>query len=193
MTLTAILFVGGLSRRMGTDKALLEVNGEPLWHRQIDLLSKLEPESLKVSARERPEWCPPEIEVVLDSPPSRGPLSGLSATLQRLETTHLLALAIDLPRMTAEELRRLWSLAQPGCGVIPAQDDYFEPLCAIYPAETAAHLGEIVSQSDASLQTLAGNLLAVNRLKTYRVPESEKPLFLNANSPSDLDAFQRTA
>jgi len=103
MTLTAVLFVGGRSRRMGADKATLEIAGEPLWRKQIKLLRELQPQSLCISARERPAWCPLEIEAVLDDPPSRGPLSGLAAALRRLRTSHLLALAIDLPRMRADE------------------------------------------------------------------------------------------
>src|SRR4051812_21179248 len=190
MTLTAVLFAGGLSRRMGADKAMLEIDGQPLWGRQIDLLGKLRPQTLWISARERPAWCPPEIEAVLDVPPSRGPLTGLAASLARLQTTHLLSLAIDLPQMTVEELRKLWVLAQPGCGVIPANDDYLEPLCAIYPAEAGGHMKERVSGPDASLQTFSKGLLALNLLKTYPLTDSEKPLFLNMNSPADLRAAQ---
>src|SRR5579864_2470571 len=112
-TLTAVLFVGGLSRRMGIDKATLEFAGEPLWARQLRQLRELKPDTLWISARSRPPWCPPEIEVILDDPPSRGPLSGLDAALRRLQTSHLLALAIDLPRINVELLRKLWCLAQP--------------------------------------------------------------------------------
>ncbi|MDE3099592.1 MAG: NTP transferase domain-containing protein [Verrucomicrobiota bacterium] len=48
---------------------------------------------------------------MLDEPPSRGPLSGPAAALKYGRTTHVLALAVDLPRMTSAHLKRLWSLA----------------------------------------------------------------------------------
>jgi molybdenum cofactor guanylyltransferase len=96
-TLTAVLFTGGESRRMGADKATLVLDGEPLWSRQLRTLRELQPERILISARTKPAWCPPEIEVVLDKPPSRGPLTGLAAALKRIHTTHLFALAIDLP------------------------------------------------------------------------------------------------
>lgn len=99
-TLTAVLLAGGESQRMGRDKATLILDGEPLWSRQLRILRELQPEKMLISARARPAWCPPEIETVLDAPPSRGPLSGLAAALKRIETTHLLALAIDVPQMT---------------------------------------------------------------------------------------------
>src|SRR5437899_8869489 len=152
MTLTAVLFVGGLSRRMGTDKALIEFGSQPLWAKQINLLRGLGPQSLWVSARARPAWCPPEIGLVLDTPPSRGPLSGLVAALGQLQTSHLLALAIDLPLMTSAVLQRLWGMAQPGRGIIPLNGESFEPLCAIYPAEAAAPAASALTGKDCSLQ-----------------------------------------
>src|SRR5436190_20139911 len=101
LTLTAALLVGGESRRMGADKALLGIDGAPLWAWQLQKLRSLSPKKILVSARTRPSWCPADIEVVLDRPPSCGPLSGLSAMLETVQTSHLLVLAIDLPQMTS--------------------------------------------------------------------------------------------
>jgi molybdopterin-guanine dinucleotide biosynthesis protein A len=186
MTLTAVLFAGGTSRRMGADKAALMFAGEPLWSRQLGLLRELQPQTLWVSARSRPAWCPPGIEVVLDEPPSRGPLSGLAATLQRLQTSHLLALAIDLPQMPAGHLHQLWSLARLGCGVIPMSSKYAEPLCAIYPVEAAVAAKTALAGDDASLQSLAQILLRRNHTQSYPLNEAERLLYRNVNTPADL-------
>jgi molybdopterin-guanine dinucleotide biosynthesis protein A len=186
MTLTAVLFAGGLSRRMGTDKATLAIAGEPLWARQLRVLRELQPNALWISARARPDWCPAEIEVVPDAEPSRGPLSGLAAALAQIKTSHLLALAVDLPRMTVEPLRRLWSLATPGCGVIPVQDNFLEPLCAIYPREAVLSAERALAGEDVSLQALSQILLTEGRLRPCLLTEEEKPFFHNANSPADL-------
>jgi molybdenum cofactor guanylyltransferase len=186
MTLTAALFTGGLSQRMGTDKATLTLAGEPLWARQMNLLRRLKPETLWISARTRPLWCPPEIDVVLDEPPSRGPLSGLTAALQRLETSHLLVLAVDLPQMSAPMLSRIWQLAQPGCGVIPINGESYEPLCAVYPRQALIVAREALAGSNWSLQHLTDILLRQNLLRTF-VPEvSEALLFHNLNTPVDI-------
>lgn len=191
MTLTAVLFVGGLSRRMGVDKATLDIGGGPLWLRQINLLREIEPQSLWISARERRAWCPAEIETVLDVPPSRGPMSGLAAVLGRLRTTHVLVLAVDLPRMTAGELRKLLAMVQPGCGVVPMNGEHFEPLCAIYPAKAVDVAAAALAGNDVSLQALSQTLLSLNRVQTHALAESEKRLFLNVNSPGDLQGIRR--
>lgn len=174
---------------MGADKATLQFEGEPLWARQVRLLRELNPDVLWISARTRPEWCPAEIEVVMDEAPSRGPLSGLAAALQRVQTSHLLALAIDMPRMTAEPLHRLWPLAKRGCGVVPVCNDLLEPLCAIYPMGAATDAAAALrSGSDVSLQTFVHALCRENRVQMHPVGDAEKSFFQNVNTLRDLEA-----
>jgi molybdopterin-guanine dinucleotide biosynthesis protein A len=193
MTLTAVLFVGGESRRMGAGKATLVLNGEPLWSRQLGVLRELKPEKISISARTKPAWCPPEIEVVLDEPPSRGPLSGLAAALKKMQTTHLLALAVDLPRMNAAHLCKLWKLARPNCGVLPSIDGELEPLCAIYPrGEVAAAAEKALSGPDFSLRSFAAALVNQGRLVILPLADAEKDCHLNVNTPEELAATGRT-
>jgi molybdopterin-guanine dinucleotide biosynthesis protein A len=186
MSLTAVLFAGGESRRMGTDKATLMIHGEPLWQRQLNLLRLLRPDTILLSARFRPAWCSPEVEVVPDEPPSRGPLSGLVAALGRSRTSHLLALAIDLPEMTAEHLQRLWQLALPDISVIPQSEQRYEPLAAIYASKTLSTAAQLLALDKLSLQSLARELVKTKRVCVYRVSESERRLYRNVNSPLDL-------
>jgi len=186
MTLTAVLFVGGLSTRMGRDKALLQVAGEPLWSRQLRLLGELQPDRISISCRSTPGWCPRGIDVIEDEMPSRGPLSGLTRSLAMLKTSHLLVLAIDLPRMDSTVLREIWNAAGQGCGVVPVGEDYFEPLCAVYPVEALQRAREALEAGNLSLQNLAGALVREKRVAPWRIPAAFRPAFLNVNEPSDL-------
>jgi molybdopterin-guanine dinucleotide biosynthesis protein A len=186
ITLSVALFAGGQSRRMGAEKATLMLSGKTLWVRQLETLHALKPEKILISARIQPAWCPPEIEVVLDEPPSRGPLSGLVATLRKLQTTHLLILAVDLPFMTAAHLRSLWRLAEPGTGVVPQSRDCFEPLCAVYPGGAKVIAANQLAKEEFSLQALTENLLKQDRMRAYSVTDLERPLYRNVNTPEDL-------
>ena len=118
---------------MGKDKATLQFRGRPLWQIQFELLRKLHPSEIFISARTDPTWRPEDVRFVADFPPSRGPLSGLAASLAQMHTTHLLALAIDMPFMTEDFLLSLCDHIEPGCGVVPKIDNRAEPLAAIYP------------------------------------------------------------
>lgn len=186
MSFTALLLTGGLSRRMGADKATLIWQGEPLWARQTRVLRELRPAALWISARAMPEWRPHDFEVVLDQPPSRGPLSGLAAALERIETSQLFALAIDLPHVTADHLRELARLAEPSRGVVPEQNGRFEPLCAVYPAEAAGTARDALAGGDVSLQTFCRALIEKGLMRARAVGAEEGRFYQNVNTPEDV-------
>jgi molybdopterin-guanine dinucleotide biosynthesis protein A len=171
---------------MGRDKATLKLRGDWLWERQFEILRELGPEAVWISARTMPEWCPPGVEVVLDKPPSRGPLSGINAAMGRLKTTHLIALAVDMPHMTTAHLGQLWAAARAGCGVVPVKGDRFEPLCAIYPREAAWVFSEALAGGRATMQDVVRELVERNLVQTRDLSESETGLYHNVNRPEDL-------
>jgi molybdopterin-guanine dinucleotide biosynthesis protein A len=186
MTLSAVLLAGGESRRMGRDKATIVFQGQSLWQRQIELLRGLRPTRVFVSARKEPSWLPIGTELLLDEPPSRGPLSGLTKALEQMQTTHLAALAVDMPLMTSDQMQVLWSLATTGCGVLPMIGARAEPLAAIYPAEVAADFAAALFGSDYSVQTLTKNLARAGKVQTWEVPHEARDFFRSLNEPSDL-------
>ena len=187
MNISAVLLAGGQSRRMGRDKATILVRGKPLWQIQLDLLHKLQLAEIFVSARTDPAWRRPDVMFVPDEPPSRGPLSGLTATLARIRTNYLLVLAIDMPWMNEGHLRFLCNQIQPGCGVVPMIGDLAEPLAAIYPIETYANFSAALFGVDFSLQTLTNQLVQTGRLRVIRVSDKEQQYYQNLNEPGDMD------
>jgi molybdopterin-guanine dinucleotide biosynthesis protein A len=184
--ISAVLLAGGESRRMGRDKATIFFHGVPLWQIQLLTLRRVEPIEIFVSAPSDPAWRPRDVVFVADLPPSRGPLSGVAASLDRISTTHLLALAIDMPWMTEKYLKFLCAAIEPGWGVVPKIADRVEPVAAIYPREAAIDFRNALTGADLSLQTLVRNLVAAGKVREISVPEQEKKLFLNVNAPSDL-------
>jgi molybdopterin-guanine dinucleotide biosynthesis protein A len=186
MKISAALIAGGQSRRMARDKATLLFRGKPLWQIQLELLRKLKPTEIFVSARTDPVWRPADVQFVPDQPPSRGPLSGLAASLARMRSPHLLAVAIDMPLMTQEYLASLCSQIDPSHGIIAKIDERFEPLATIYPHDALANIQSALSGEDFSLQKLSARLVASGKLQVVVVTSQEKKLFLNVNEPSDL-------
>jgi molybdopterin-guanine dinucleotide biosynthesis protein A len=187
MNISAVLLAGGQSRRMGRDKATILFRGKPLWQIQLDLLHKLQPAEIFVSARTDPAWRPQDLTFVPDEPPSHGPLSGLTATLARLRSNHLLVLGIDMPSMNEGHLRYLCHEVEPGRGVLPMIGDRAEPLAAIYPVEARSDFVNALSGVDFSMQTLTNQLVKMGRLRVIRVSEEEQPFYRNLNAPDDLD------
>ena len=188
MNITGVLLAGGESRRMGKDKATILLRGKPLWQIQLRLLRKLEPEEILISARADPSWRPDDVQFVPDDPPSRGPLSGLAASMVKMRTTHVLALAIDLPFMSQNYLRYLCDQIEPGVGVLPKIGNHAEPLAAVYPREADTAFRSALASTDFALQNVVRRLVDSRKLREMRVKKQETKLFLNVNAPSDVAA-----
>jgi molybdopterin-guanine dinucleotide biosynthesis protein A len=171
---------------MGTDKATFLFRGKRLWQIQLETLRKMGPKEILVSARTDPSWRPDGIHFIADVPPSRGPLSGLAASLGRMSASHLLALAIDMPCMSNKYLEFLCTQIEPGCGVVPGITDHAEPLAAIYPREAAVDLRNTLESGDYSLQSMTRRLVGCGKLRQIPVADYDKPLFLNVNELADL-------
>jgi molybdenum cofactor guanylyltransferase len=186
ITFTAILLAGGESLRMGRDKATIEFDGQPLWERQLEILRVLGPEKILVSARATPSWLPDDVELLLDDPPSRGPLSGLTKALAAMRTTHLVTLAVDMSFMTSEQLDRLCKLAETGRGLVPMIGERAEPLAAVYPAEASPDFAEALAGADYSLQRLVRKLAAEDKIRFLPVAARDEHLYRSVNEPDDL-------
>src|SRR5918912_556717 len=98
-----LLLTGGASRRMGTDKALIEVGGQRLVDRAADVLSAVADPVVEVG----PGWS--HLPAVREDPPGSGPLAALAAGAAALRAAGhdgpVLVLAVDMHRVPAELLR----------------------------------------------------------------------------------------
>jgi molybdopterin-guanine dinucleotide biosynthesis protein A len=184
MRCSAVLLAGGKSSRMGCDKALLEVEGEPLWRRQLETLRRLSPEQLMVSGLRREKWS--GCEIVADEVVDAGPLAGVAVALKKCATAHLVVLAVDLPRMTTNFLQTLLTLCRDGQGTVPRGVDGFEPLAAVYPVSCASLAAAALRSGDFSMQSFVREGMSAHLLVERKISAAEAPLFANLNTPADL-------
>lgn len=188
---SAVLLAAGRSTRMGRDKALLEIDGVPLWQRQRDVLSRAGAAEIFVSAHPEQEWTRRATgftALLHDAFPNCGPLAGLTAGLERAGHPHLAVFAIDLPRMTTDWFVALLAECAPGVGVVGRRDDFFEPLAAIYPRELMPAAWEALARADYSLQHLLGMAVAQQLMSVREITAAEAPLFENWNEPGFCSA-----
>ena len=190
MRLSAVLLAGGESRRMGRDKATVRYDGEMLWQRQIRLLRDIKPDHIFLSARREEFWHPRDIELLLDDPACAGPLPGITAALSRMTTSHLLVLAIDMPLLETDDVLKLVSLAEEGCGVVRVVNKRAEPLAAIYPKESLPDF-EAASRNDSgALQPVVKELARKGKVRLVQLSEAEAERFRSMNTPEDLIALR---
>ena len=150
-TAAAIVLAGGGSRRMGRDKAWLELDGRPLLARVIELLA-LRCSPIVVSCR--PGQVLPELRVaelrsgavwrVDDPSPDAGPLIGLHAALARLDAAGIEAAYLS------------------GCDAAALSERHVEFMLERLRAEPAA-IAAVPIESDGRRHPLAA-ALAVSEL-----------------------------
>lgn len=182
----ALLLAGGVSSRMGRDKALLPIgDGRVLWQRQLEVLRQLHPGRLYISGPARAGF-PSEAILLPDPTPGLGPLSGLVEGLRASESPLLLVLAIDLPAMTSAFLSTLIIRCRPGLGCVARIGPWFEPLAAVYPKEALPLAEAALAGEDRSLQNLLHLLSCENMMAALSVEATQEGFFLNWNSGPDL-------
>ena len=186
MNFSVVILAGGESSRMGRDKAWIEIDGQPLISHAIATAREAGATEILISGRPGIDYSALGCAVLLDRESGLGPLGGIERALETTQASLMLVLAVDLPGIPAAHLKKLLSQARPGCGVVPENGAFFEPLCAVYPVEAR---GEIRFDGDASLQRIVRKLAAQDRIVPHVVTEAERPLYRNLNTPADLAAF----
>ena len=185
---SAIVLAAGRSSRMGRDKALLEVNGVPLWQRQRDVLAHAGAAEIFLSARPDQRWARDAkgfSAVIHDAMPGCGPIVGLTAGIERAAHPFVAVVAIDLPAITSAWFMSLRDDCTTGCGVVGRQSDRFEPLAAIYPREFMWMAWEALARGEYSLQRLVTNASAQGLLRVREITPAEMPLLANWNREED--------
>lgn len=181
------IFVGGGSTRMGgRPKGLLAApdTGEPLAVRLARLARGVGCEVVLVGRADAYREALPHLPVLEDAPGIDGPLAGLSALLAEAGERPALALACDLPFVTASLLQRL--LDAPAAPIVAPRarpDAPWEPLLARYaPSEVAPVLEGALRDGIRSFQRLFARL-AVQELP---LATAELEQLRDWDEPSDV-------
>jgi molybdenum cofactor guanylyltransferase len=201
MKFSAVILAGGKSSRMGRDKAWLEVRGQSLLARQIQLVRDSGAREVFISGRAGMDYSEFGCRVLQDRLLEAGPLGGVARALEEVTTPLLLVLAVDMPRITAGLLQRLLLSCEECVGVVPRVGGNIEPLAAFYPKLSLNLINEMIPLSklegtgDGSLQTrkklisasgFAKRCVERKLAKFVDVAESEANFFSNWNSPQDI-------
>lgn len=188
---TAFILAGGRSTRMGSDKALLELDGETLLARTLQKARAVAGRVCIVGAREKFELFGPVIEDVYAE---RGPLGGIHAALQATTTDLNLMLAVDMPFLPEAALKYLLDRAR-ACDavvVVPRVGGFSQTLCAVYRLEFAALAAEALAAGNNKIEPLYAHT-SVRVLEEAELAEVDiiPAMFDNLNTPQDFERASR--
>ncbi len=184
------ILIGGQSRRMGTDKSRLVLDGQSFVARIIRELSAV---TLSVTIVGNNTSgiqidLPINLARVPDVYPRWGALGGVHAALSASSAKWALIVACDFPFVTGELFRQLASLREDFDAVAPIQSDLIpQPLCALYRTEPCLGRAEQLIKSGerkpiALLQSVRTRWVSFGELAGLT---GAAHFFDNINTPED--------
>jgi molybdopterin-guanine dinucleotide biosynthesis protein A len=187
--LCGVILAGGMSRRMGCNKALINIGGRPLIQLLAEQVCALT-DQVYISTNELEAYKFLGLPVVADIFPGQGPLAGLHAAMRKSSRPLFLLLACDLPNIRAQFLAQLHASLGDCDAVVPRTGDgRLHPLSALYRRACMDRLESNLSQGTNKVTDLfLDTSLKVRWLSPVDGCYAPDDL-CNINNPSDLESY----
>ncbi len=198
LPLTAAVLAGGRSVRMGVDKTLLAVDGEPLVSRVVGVVQTVCDHTVVVT--NRPEalaeaGLPANVPILADEVAYQGPLGGLATAMAAAEDEWVLAVAADMPHLEPGVIRALWDVREGVDVVLPVGEKGPEPLLALYRVEAClpAARGALATGRRRIIAMISTLRVAELPLEALRAVDPDLRSLVNVNTPADLAEAREAA
>jgi molybdopterin-guanine dinucleotide biosynthesis protein A len=193
MVSVAVL-AGGQSKRMGQDKAFLEVAGRPVIERVLARVETLS-DDVFISANNPDKYIQFGLPVIPDIQPDKAALGGLYSVIHAARYPHILVVACDMPFLKLELLQHLVDLAPTADVVIPLiNPPQPETLHAVYSKNC---LQPIEQRLLANQLRMIGFLedVSVRYVERDEVAQFDPQFhsFINMNTPEDWQKVLKIA
>ena len=174
---------------MGTNKALLEVDGAPIIQRVASAMTAVF-EDVRIVADDASPYAFMNLGIIQDVWKKAGPLGGLHAALQFTTAPRVFILSCDTPFVTPELIQFI--LQQPARSLITVVSDEngVQPLCGLYDksllreVETRLEAGN--HRLSALLEASSASIVPLNAAH----PWYRKGLLTNINTPAEYQALR---
>jgi len=180
VTPTGVVLTGGASRRMGSDKALMPVDGVAMAARVAAALTAGGCDPVVCQGGDAGALAKLGLEVVPDAQPGEGPVIAILDALTR-HRRDLVVCACDLPWLDATTVVRLLAVAsaEPAADVVVACDADVPHLAAVWRSRARQPLEALVAEGVRSYRAV------LDRLETARVDVPSASVSI-VNKPEDL-------
>jgi molybdopterin-guanine dinucleotide biosynthesis protein A len=189
---TLLILAGGLSRRMGRDKANLLAGSNSLVEHLADRLSAGVDETL-VSVGSSSPRASSSLRYVTDIYPGLGPLAGMHAGMLVAKNPLIWVVGCDLPDVEPALGALLIQLAAGFDAVVPKPAGELEGVCAIYSRDLAPAIESLLQNGARSIRALLDEIKVryVGPDELYAVDPGLRS-FRNLNTPADYESWLRS-
>lgn len=183
MRTAGFVLVGGLSTRMGQDKALLSMDSRPLVADVARDVAVATGSAVLIGSPER--YGHLGFECLPDLRPGLGPLAGIEAALASSRGDLNLVVACDMPGLTAPFLEKLLRRAvETGALSVVTRDTtgVVHPLCAVYRTTCLPVVQRALDRRRLRLKDMVEELQAI--------PFDIDEIVWNVNTPQEWSAWR---
>lgn len=177
----ALILCGGQSRRMGSDKAVLDLDGETLLERAAAFwrsVPGIETVLAAVGTEDHLPSLPQGVLPVYDQFPGCGPMAGIHAAFARTEAELLYVSAVDMPFLTPAALLP----APAGDAIVYTRDGRPEPLFGVYRRAVLQPMAEALASGCRKM----ADLLRALDTEYVPLPEELTGAVSNWNTRADV-------
>ncbi len=182
------VLIGGGSRRMGSPKHILNVDGRSLLSTVAAVLRSRTERIVVLGRGDIPKDAGP-LDQLGDAPGSgKGPLAGLLTAFRWAPRVCWVVGACDMPCISVEALSWLVDQRRPGCwAVIPRDaEGRVQPTLALYEPQAAVLIETLVSRGLRAARSMA----QWPEVHTPTIPDVLSRAWLNINTPEELEVFR---
>ena len=188
---TVAINAGGRSRRMGRDKALVELDGQPMLAHVLERVSDLGQAQTLLVSNDHSAHARFGLPMLRDALPEGGSLGGIYTALLHSRYGHTLVVACDMPFLSPALLRHMLALREEGeyDVIVPRVAGYPQGLHAVY---SQACIAPIRAQIESGRLKVIG---FYDQVRVRYLDEAEwRPLdpdgraLHNLNTPEELAA-----
>jgi len=181
-----VILCGGVSRRLGVSKALLQVQGKPLFNLVAKNLSSL---GLPVYLASKVALETQEVPLILDTLSEDTPLAGVLTALCSLHYSNYVFSAVDMPLVNGEVVMPLLECAsEKECSVFYTVNGFLQPFPSVLRADAVGKILECYNNGFYKLTEV------FSRVPHLLLPfTKDLSALLNVNTWSDWEAFQALA
>lgn len=190
--ITSFILSGGKSSRMGTHKALLNIDGKSLIQRMVEILNSIF-STVVISSNEPQLYKSLEKKIIKDIYPGRGPLSGIHSALSYSSTERNFVIFCDMPFVNNQLINYLCNYESDKEIIILKADGRIQPLCGLYSKKILPDVELLLKESAQKESSLKGSIYELlERVDTEIIDVTEMKfyhpdLFFNINTPEDYN------
>ncbi|MDA0942115.1 MAG: molybdenum cofactor guanylyltransferase [Proteobacteria bacterium] len=187
MRIAGLIIAGGKSSRMGQNKALIHFKQKPLIEHVYDRL-KYQVEKVYININQACNNFKYKENIIPDKKQNyQGPLAGLDAALQMIQTEWLQIAPCDTPFLPLDLTQILMNKSKQSLHkiIIPQTQNNIHPTLGLFHSSIADDLNLFLKNKDR------GFINFINSVGFEGVSFENEHAFVNINTPEELEKYEK--